>query len=82
MQQSTGAGVQEQPKLVGLPAVTRGAVGFGVELVLLDHVFHPAAGAIDLLIEQPGATGQAGDDEADVRPPRGGLDAGDYLALA
>ncbi len=82
MQQPIGAGVQEQPELIGLPAVARGAVGFGVELVLLDHVLHPAAGAIDLFIEQLGATGQIGDDEADIRPPRGGLDPGDDLALA
>ncbi len=38
MQQPIGAAVQEQPELVGFPAVARGAVGPGVELVLLDHV--------------------------------------------
>ena len=69
-------------KLVGFPSVTRGAVGFGVKLVLLDHVFHPATGAIDPLVEQFGAARQVGDDEADIRPPCGGLDAGNDLALA
>lgn len=82
MQQPIGAGVQEQPELIGSPSVARGAVGFGVELVLLDHVFHPASGAIDPLVDSLGAAAQVGDDEADIGPPRGGLDPGDNLALA
>ena len=77
MQQPIGAAVQEQAELVGFPAMARGAVGLGVELVLLDHVFHPTAGAIDASIEQLGAAGQVGDDETDVGAFRCGLDAGD-----
>lgn len=69
--------MQEQPKLVGLPAMTGGAVGFGIGLVILDHVFHPAPGAIDSLIEELGPAGQVGNDEAYVGALRGGLDAGD-----
>ncbi len=57
VQQPVGAGVQEEPELVGLPAVARRAVGFGVKLVILDHVFHPAAGAIDLLVKHLGPAG-------------------------
>ena len=40
MQQPIGAGMQEEPDLVGFPAVAGGSIGLGVELVLLDHVFH------------------------------------------
>jgi len=81
MQQPIGAGVQEEAELVGFPAVAGGAIGLGVEFVVLDHVFHPAAGAIDLLVEHLGPTGQVGDHEADVAALRGRLDAGDDLAL-
>jgi len=58
MQQSVGAVVQEEAELVGFPAVARRAVGPGVELMILDHVLHPAAGAIDLLTEQFGTAGK------------------------
>jgi hypothetical protein len=76
MQQPIRAGVQEQPELVGFPVVALRAVGPGVELVLLDHVFHSAAGAINLLIELLGPAGQIGDDEAYVEAFRCSLDAG------
>ena len=76
VQQPIGAGVEKEPELVGLPAVAGGAVGPGVELVLLDHVFHPAPGAIDLFVEELGRAAQVGDDEADVGALRGGLDTG------
>ncbi len=36
MQQPIGAGVEKEPELVGLPAVTGSSIGLGVELVLLD----------------------------------------------
>ena len=36
----------------------------GIELVILDHVLHPAPGAIDLLVEHLGPAGQIGDAEA------------------
>ena len=81
VQQPIGTGVQEEPELVGLPTVTRCAVGFGVELHLLDHVFHPAPGAIDLFVEMLGPAVQVGDDEAYVGALWAGLDAGDDLAL-
>ena len=50
--------------------------------MLLDHVFHLAAGAVDLLVKDLGRTDQVGDDEADICSLRGGFDAGDDLALA
>jgi hypothetical protein len=37
MKNPIGAGVEEEPELVDLPAVAGCAVGFVVELVLLDH---------------------------------------------
>ncbi len=43
MQQPVGALVQEEPELVGLPAMTRGLVGARVELQILDHVLYPPA---------------------------------------
>ncbi len=52
-------------------------MGLGVELVVLDHVLHPAAGAIEVLVKHLGPAGQIGDDEADVAALRGRLDAGD-----
>ena len=73
--------MQEQAELVGLPAVAGCSVGFGVELVILDHVFHSAPGAIDLLVKHLGPAGQIGEDEADVAALRGRLDAGDHRAL-
>ena len=58
--------MHKQPELIGLPAVTGGSVGFGVELVFLDQVFHSAAGAVDLLVKMFGPSSQIGDDEADI----------------
>ncbi len=81
MQQPVGAGMQEEAELVGLPTVARRAVGLGVELVVLDHVFHPPAGAVDLLVERLGAAAQVGDDEADVTALGGSFHAGDDRAL-
>jgi len=72
--------VQEQPKLVGLPAMTGGAVGFGVGFVILDHVFHPAPGTINLLVKHPGPARKVGNNEADVAALRGRFDTGDDLA--
>ena len=73
--------MQKQPELVGLPAVTGGSVGFGIELVFLDQVFHSAAGAVDLLVKMFGPSSQIGDDEADIAALMGRLNAGDHLAL-
>ena len=70
--------MQEQPELVGFPAVARGAVGLGVEPVLLDHVFNPDAGAIELLVERLGLAAQVGDDKTDVGALRGRLDDAGY----
>ena len=81
VQQPVGAGVQEESELVGFPAVAGGAIGLGVEFVVLDHVFHFAAGAIELLVERLGLAAQVGDDEADVAALRGRLDTGNDLAL-
>ena len=74
--------MQEQCELIGLPAVTRCAIRSGIELVLLDHVFHIAASAIDLLIKMLGPAGQVGNDEADIAAFRGCLYAGnDFTSL-
>ena len=75
-EQQLGAGMQEEAELVGFPAVAGGAVRPGVELVLLDHVFHLAAGAVDTSVKDLGRAAQVGDDEADVGALRGGFDAG------
>ena len=45
----------------------------------LDHVLNPATGAIELLVEHPAR--QVGDNEANIRSLRGGLDTGDDRAL-
>ncbi len=45
----TGTG-PKQAELVSFPAMTRGSVGLGIELVILDHVLHPASRAIELLV--------------------------------
>jgi hypothetical protein len=49
--------LQEQPELIGLPAVAGGLVGARVELQLLDQVLGATARAVDLLVERlaPGA---------------------------
>ena len=82
MQQPISASVQEQSELVGLPAMARRAVGFGVGFVVFYHVFHSATGAINLLVKDPGRAGQVGDDEADIATLRGRFDTGDDLAFA
>jgi len=79
-QKPIGAGMQEQAELVPLPAMAGSAVGFCVELVLLDQVLHVGARAIDLLIKMLASARYIGHDIAHVRPFLGGLDAGDDLA--
>ena len=74
--------MREEPELVGFPAVARRTVGICVELTIFDRVLHPAAGAIDFLVEQLTAAAHIGDDEAYVGALRCSLDAGDDLALA
>ena len=59
--------MQEEPELIGLPAMTGGAVGCEVGLVFFDHVLHPAPRAVELLVEVfcP-APGDVSDDEAGI----------------
>jgi hypothetical protein len=48
MQEPVGTHVQEEPELIGLPAVAGGLVGARVELQVLDQVLGSAACAVDL----------------------------------
>jgi hypothetical protein len=80
-QQPVGTGVQKQPELVGLPAMAGSAVGFGVEFVFLDQVFHFTPSAIDLFIKMFAAPAQVGDDEAHICSLSGSLDAGNDKAF-
>ena len=82
VQQPVGAGMQEEPELVGLPTMARRTVGFRIELVILDHVLNPAPGAVDFLVQKLSPAGQIGHDEADVGALRCRLDAGDDPAFA
>ena len=73
-----GAGVQEQPELVGRGLRARGAVGRQMRLPRFDVIFGVAAPAIDILVEDTGvACFQIGGDEASVGPFRAGFDACD-----
>ena len=70
LEQDPGEGREIQPQLVGPHGRRRGPVGEQVELLLLYSVLHVAAGAVQILVERPGADlphGQAGDHEARVR---------------
>ena len=67
MQQPVGAGVQEEPHLVGERRAATGAIGRKLGLVLLDQVLGLPAGAVVRFINVLGiALLQRGDDVADV----------------
>ncbi len=81
-QQPIGTGVQKQPELVGLPAMARGTIRFGVEFVLLDEVFHTSPSTIDLFVKMLAASAhQVGDNEAHVCSLSGSLDTGNDQAF-
>ena len=62
--QPVGAGVQEQPKLIGGGLGAGGAIGRQMRLEGLDVVFGLAAPAIEILVERARvAFAQIGDDE-------------------
>ena len=44
--------MEEETEVVGFEGVTRGAVGMEKGLVILDKAFHPAASAIDGLVDE------------------------------
>ena len=73
--------MQEQPELVGLPAVTGGAVRLGIELVLLDQVLHIAASAIGFFVKIFATPRQVGDNKTHICSQRSRFDASDDLAL-
>ena len=79
--QPIGGGVQDETELIGLELMAGGAVGGGVELEILDQIFHAAALAIDFLVDSLGAPFEVGDDQPDVGAMGRGLDAGDHPAL-
>ena len=58
--QPVGAGVQEQPELVGGGLGARGAVGGQMRLPGLDVVFRLAAPAVDILVEDAGVAALPG----------------------
>ena len=77
-QQPVGAGVQEQPELVGGGLGTRGAVGGEVGFPGLDVVFRLSAPAVEVLVQRTAvAVAEVGDDEAGIGAVAAGLDAGD-----
>jgi hypothetical protein len=70
-------GVQDEPHLVGERAAAAGAVGGELSLVQFDQVFGLPSGAVKRLVDMLGrADLDAGNDEADVEIPAGGLNAG------
>ena len=76
VQQPVGAGVQEEPHLVGERRAAAGAIGRELALVQLDQVLGLAAGAVEAGIEPLGRTGRdVGDDVADVETKPRRLDA-------
>src|SRR5512147_164578 len=80
-QQPIGAGVQEQPELVGGGLGTRGAVGGEVGFPSLNVIFRLAAPAVEVLVEgTAAAVAEGGDDEAGIGAVAAGLDAGDDAA--
>jgi len=48
--------------------VGAGAIGIQIELLLLDAVFHIAAGAVELVVEALRVAGETGDHEPRVAP--------------
>ena len=59
--------MEEEPEVVGLEGAAGGAVGQKEGLVVLDEAFHPAACAIDLLVDEGGPrTLKVGHHEPDV----------------
>ena len=58
-----------------------GAVGLGLELMLLEQVLHFASCAIDIPIQMFAASRQIGDNGADIRSLLGGFNAGNYFAF-
>lgn len=73
-----GAGMQEQPELVGCGSGAGCAVGGEMRLPRFDVVLGRSAPAVKVRVERLGlATGQIGDDEAGVSTLGTDLDAGD-----
>ena len=79
--QPIGAGVQDQPELIGERALAGGSVRGELSLVQLDQVLGLAAGAVDIFVEMAGLAAQRGDDVAGVGAARGLLQPGDDPAL-
>jgi hypothetical protein len=76
--QPVGAGVQEQPKLIGGGLGAGGAIRRQMRLEGLDVVFGLATPAIDTLVERAMvAFAQIGDDETRIGPLRADFDPGD-----
>ena len=70
-------GMQDQAHLVGERTAAAGAIRGELSLVQLDQILGLAAGAINRLVNMLGRSGlDTGDDEADIEPPRCGLDPG------
>lgn len=52
MHQDIGGAVEKETEVIGFKRVTRGAIGMEKGFVILDKVFHPAARAIDALVDE------------------------------
>ena len=74
--QPVGAGVQEEPELIGGGAGARSPIGRQVALSRFDVVLGLAAGAVELFVDRLAtATGEVGDDETSVAALWARLDA-------
>ena len=73
--QPIGAGVQDQPELIGEGALAGGPVRGELPLVQLDQVLGLASGAVDIFVEMAGLAGERGDDVAGVEAGWGARDA-------
>lgn len=80
-EQPVGAGVEEQPELVGGGLGARGAIGSEMRFPGLDMVFRLTAPAVEILVQRSAATmAEVGDDKAGIGSLITGLDAGDDAA--
>ena len=80
--QPVGAGVQDQPELIGERALAGGSVRGELTLVHLDQVLGLATGAVEDFIEMAGLAAERGDDIAGVEAARTRLQPSDDPAFA
>ena len=79
--QPAGAGVQDQPELVGERALAGDPVRGELALVQLDQVLGLAAAAVDVFVEMARLAAERGDDIAGIEAARTRLELGDDPAF-